>query len=114
MTGLISPDQDRVRIALVAVCHDCKLQHTLDVIPAHFGDAAFGWHLKHQGHDFEFLTPKRMIPAHFDDAIFEQLGRAPWWLDYKHNADLKIAYGTLTAMTITLASLATSATLVAG
>lgn len=72
------------------------------------------WEAKHRGHDFEFLSLKREIPKGFDDRAYEAIGNAPWWLDYKHNADIKIAYGASAAITITLASLAASSTLLAG
>jgi len=109
-----SPDIGRVRVEIEALCHDCKHRHRIDVQPDHFGRAAFDWEVKHRGHRIEFLSPRRRIPRLFDDRVYEFLGLAPWWLDYAHNADIKIAYAADAAFTITLASLGTSATWVAG
>lgn len=111
---LRSPDNNIVRVRIEAVCHDCKQRHLIDVLPDHFGRAAFDWQWKHRGHNIEFLTPSRLLPKGFDDRPFEQAGTAPWWINYKHNADLKIAYAADAQATITLASLATSSTWVAG
>jgi hypothetical protein len=111
---LISPDQERVRLDLDAYCHTCKHRHKLGLTPQSFTDEMWQWEAKHRGHEFEFLSPKRRIPAHFDDTVFEQAGEAPWWLSYRPNSDIKIAYSTSAALTCTLASLASSATFVAG
>lgn len=111
---LTSPDNHLVRVRVEAICHDCRHRHKIDVLPDHFGRAAFDWETKHRGHRLEFLSPERFIPRGFDDQIFEQAGQAPWWLDYKHNADIKLAYAADAQMTITLASLASSSTFVAG
>lgn len=114
MTILKSPDNPAVRITVEAVCHDCRHRHRIDVPPDLFGRAAWDWQHKHRGHDIEFLSPRRAIPRGFDDRVFEREGIAPWWLDYRHNADVKIAYAADGQFTITLASLATSSTFVAG
>lgn len=111
---LKSADTPRVKIKLDAFCHDCKHRHLIDVPPDQFGHAAFEWQTKHAGHNFEFLSTDRTIPKHFDDSVFMKAGEAPWWLDYKHNADLKIAYAASAAITISPASLASSSTFVAG
>jgi hypothetical protein len=114
MTILKSPDNPLVRVGIEAVCHDCQHRHTINVLPDNFGQAAFDWEVKHRGHRFEFLSLDRFIPKGFDDRIFEEIGSAPWWLDYKHNADLKIAYAADAAFTLDLSALAASSTLVAG
>lgn len=114
MHSLKSPDNSLVRIAIEAVCHDCKHRHRIDVLPDDFGRSAFDWERKHKDHCIEFLSPSRFIPKGFDDRIFMEEGEAPWWLDYRHNADTKIAYAADAQYTITLASLGTSATWVAG
>lgn len=72
------------------------------------------WERKHRGHEMEFISPKRSIPKHFDDRHYEQQGEAPWWLDWRENSDIKIAYAADAQVTITLASLATSSTFLAG
>lgn len=115
-----SPDIHRVKIHVEAICHKCRHRHKIDVTPDAFGRAAFDWQFKHQRCEQErpgsidFTTPHRTIPKGFDDRIHEQTGIAPWWLDYKENADIKIAYAADAQVTITLASLATSSTWVAG
>ena len=111
---LISPDQERVRLDLDAYCHTCKHRHKLGLTPQGFTGELWEWEAKHRGHEFEFLSPKRRIPAHFDDQTFQAVGEAPWWLAYAENANIKIAYAASAAMTCTLASLASSATFVAG
>jgi hypothetical protein len=114
MSILKSVDDNKVRVCIEAVCHDCKHRHKINVLPDNFGQAAFDWEYKHRNHHFEFLSANRFLPKGFDDSIFERAGRAPWWLDYKHNADLKIAYVADAAFTIDLSALAASSTLVAG
>jgi hypothetical protein len=109
-----TPDAPLVRILVEAVCHDCRHRHRIDCQPWQFPAAMSEWERKHRGHNFEFISLRRDIPKGFDDRTVEQAGRGPWWLDYKHNADIKIAYAADAAFTITLASLATSSTWVAG
>lgn len=105
-TILKSPDNELVGIELDAFCHDCQHRHRINVSPHAFSNEVFNWERKHQGHRFEFLLPERTIPKGFDDRVFEQAGVGPWWLDYKHNADIKLAYIADAAATITLANLA--------
>lgn len=115
-----SKDNNLVKLNIIAICRRCKHFHQIDVIPDLFGRAAFDWEVKHKFCEMEspgsveFISPKRFIPKGFDDEIFENLGQAPWWLNYKSNADIKIAYAADGQPTITLASLATSSTFVFG
>lgn len=111
---LISPDASKVGIDIEAVCHGCKHRHRYRVHPDHFPTAMSEWDAKHRGHDYEFLSPRRFIPKGFRDWVYWMFGIAPWWLEYKHNADIKIAYAADTQPTLTLASLASSSTWVAG
>ena len=117
---LKSPDNGLARIKIVGVCRTCKHYHKIDVSPDQFGQAAFDWEYKHRHcalehpEAVEFLSPSRFIPRGFEDMVFEVAGRAPFWLDFKPNADLKIAYAASAAFTITLASLATSSTFLVG
>ena len=111
---LKSPDEDRVRIRLDAYCHDCKHRHKIEVNPTGFTSALWDWQAKHAGHIFEFLTPRRTILQRFRDWMFQKAGVAPWWLSYAENSDNKIAYAATATIMITLASLASSATFVAG
>ncbi len=121
MTQILkSPDVNAVKINVEAMCHRCKHRHKIDVPPDLFGRAAFDWEFKHRACEqaypgsIEFLSPKRFLPRGFDDRVYEKANEAPWWLEYKHNADIKIAYANDAQVTITLASLATSSTWVAG
>jgi hypothetical protein len=114
MHAIKSPDNELVTINLEAVCHDCKHRHRITGTPDTWLNRMSEWEVKHRQHNVEFLSHNRLIPAGFDDEIFEQNGQAPWWLDYKHNADIKLAYAADAAFTITLASLASSSTWVAG
>lgn len=110
----------KVKITVEAVCHACKHRHRISLSPDLFGRAAFDWEFKHRlcetvkPGSVEFLSPSRFIPHGFDDRVYEKAGQAPWWLDYKHNADIKVAYAADAQVTITLASLASSSTWVAG
>lgn len=83
---------------LWAVCHGCKQKHSLHSE----AQGAYGywtdWLVKHPGHDVQLVSERN----------------PPEWKGYRHNADVKEAYATSAAYTITLASLASSATLVAG
>jgi hypothetical protein len=101
-------------IHLVAVCLDCKRRHDVNATPAEFPVRMAEWEIKHRGHVIEFHTPLRKIPRGIDERVFEANNKAPWWLEFAPNADIKLAYASSAAFTITLASLATSATLVAG
>jgi hypothetical protein len=111
---LKSSSDKLAKISIEAICHDCKHRHNIDVAPYIFGQAAMEWETKHRGHNFEFLSPKRFLPKNFDDRIYEKVGRGPWWLDYKHNADIKLAYASDAAFTLDLANLASSSTWVSG
>lgn len=86
-------------IELWAVCHTCKHKHSLH----REAQGAWGywqdWVAKHPHCEIEMLPTER---------------KQRDWEGYRHNADLKEAYASSAAYTITLASLATSATLIAG
>ena len=103
-----------MRIHLIAYCNTCKLQHGIVVCPADFSEAVWDWYSKHPAHDIEFLSPKRSLPRRFADWMYQKFGIAPWWVSYASNANLQPFLGSVTAFTITVASLATSATWVAG
>ena len=108
-------DEVGVQIALDCYCHTCKLWHRPQpCTPDGFSQALWEWHAKHVGHDFEFLSPRRRLPRRFRDWFWAKLGYAPWWLDYGENTNFKLAYAAAAAMTITLTSLATSSTWIAG
>lgn len=83
-------------VALWAICNTCRHKHSLH----NEAQGAFGywqdWQVKHPGHDISLCSDNSE------------------WQDYKPNADVKEAYAASTTYTITLTSLATSSTLLAG
>lgn len=119
MSAVIAPpdDLDLVQIHLEGVCRTCRHRHKLVADPRSYLQQQLDWLHKHRQCDPEgvlFVSTGREIPRGFDDSLMEQHGRAPWWLNFKPNADVKIAYAASAELTWTLASLATSSTLVAG
>lgn len=89
---------------LLAVCHDCQHRHAIGGDDLLHTNAIRDWEVKHKGHRIEFLDPtayERSIAKH-------AVG------DYRHNADIKIAYGSTAAYTIALASLATDSNKLTG
>jgi len=103
-----------VQIHLDCYCHDCKLWHRPQpCTPDQFSHEVWTWHAKHAGHTYEFLTPKRELSRGADQAWRGQ-DEAPWYLAYRENTDFRLQYGTTTALTITLASLASSTTWITG
>jgi hypothetical protein len=110
-----------ITIELVGVCLDCRRKHHYHATPASMGVKMEEWRQKHLGHRIEFHSPRRSVlrvPT-WTEKLWSAVNRAPWWIDrhaegFGHNADIKIAYGASADLTITLASLATSSTLVAG
>jgi hypothetical protein len=109
----VVPDA-RVRLDLDAYCHTCQHRHRLGRTPQDFTAELWEWEAKHHDHEFEFLSPRRQLPPRFDDRAYQARGEAPWWLTYAENANVKIAYAAAVALTITLASLATSSTFLVG
>lgn len=81
---------------LWAVCHSCRRKHSLHSEPQGAWGYWQDWSVKHPGHHIEIVSEDET------------------WKGYEPNADIKEAYAASAAYTITLASLATSATLVAG
>lgn len=110
--AVLSPQPE---ICLVGLCFDCRKRHEFRATPATWLARMSEWEVKHRGHRIEFRSPRRVIPRGLDDRHFERVGQAPWWLEaFKPNADIKLAYASSAAFTITLASLASSATFTAG
>lgn len=92
-----------------AICHTCARQHRISFDPIVGPGAAFSdWLTKHPGpvHDVDFVYPRRRQR--------DMNHRTGSWLDYLGNADVKTAYGGTITPTLTLASLAASAALLAG
>lgn len=93
---------------ILALCHTCRHRHAIDFDPVAGPGAAFSdWITKHPGpvHDVDFEWPERSS---------KKIQPEDGWLHYTHNADVKVAYGSSAAPTITLASLAASSSLLAG
>lgn len=108
-------DEAGVQIHLDGYCHTCRHRHALrPLTPDDFSTELWSWYHKHQGHDFEFLSPRRRLPRRFRDWFWQKLGVAPCWLEYAENTNFKIQYDAAAALTITLTSLASSTTFVAG
>jgi len=109
------PPTHTVQIHLDGYCHTCKLWHRHPPLsPTAFSEALWDWHAKHMGHEVELLSPRRRLPRRFRDWLWQRLGVAPWWLDYRENTNFKLSFTAATVITCTLASLASSGTFVAG
>jgi hypothetical protein len=111
--GRLQAGAESVRLDLDAYCWTCKHRHRLGRTLQSFTAEMWEWEAKHQGHAYEFLSPRRRLPAHLDDSAYSD-ETAPWWLTVSENANVKLAYAASTAMTITLASLASSSTFLVG
>jgi hypothetical protein len=122
---------------VLAVCEQCAMRHRIDFDPLVPTLAFADWQLKHSSHDsVKFLFPTRHLKWSIKDrlkAIWQWRRRASGGLvadlrqgvddvlvlpsayaAFLPNADIKTAYGASTAVTITLASLAASSTLLGG
>lgn len=117
---LKSPDNHLVTIKLLGICRKCRHHHRIEAAPDALGRLAFDWQHKHRLCELEspgsveFLSTERLIPKGFDDRVFEAAGIGPQWLDWKHNADVKLSYAADAAITMDLSALASSSTFVAG
>lgn len=117
---LKSSTQNAVRIKLVGICRRCKHYHDIDGCPDSLGKLAYDWQFKHSHCELEspgsveFISTLREIPRNFDDRGYNQIGQGPQWLDWRHNADVKLAYGADTAITMDLSALSSSSTFTSG
>lgn len=94
----------------VALCNSCGVKHEQDfplgMVPfSFFSD----WYTKHAKHDVQFCSPQRQQKNERSVLV-----SGDSWEQYLDNADVKIAYAASAAVTITLASLAASSTLLSG
>lgn len=89
---------------LLAVCHDCQHRHGITQNDILSTNAVRDWEYKHRGHRIEFLDPTA-----YDRSIAKHAVK-----EYRHNADVKLSYVADADYTITLALLASSATLLTG
>jgi hypothetical protein len=115
MNALVEGPQPEIR--LVGLCLDCRKRHEYACTALDFVQRMSDWHQKHLGHRIEFRTPRRKVPRRLPrevERVWEDANEAPWWLAFKENADILLAYAASAAYTFGLASLASSATLVAG
>lgn len=109
-------------IEVTAVCHDCHRKHIYRVPTAQLSQAMAEWTTKHAGHPIEFSRPQPVYQGRWAKWLHEFWNDCPLWAPerfalghgYGHNADAKGAYVTSADYTITLASLATSSTLLVG
>ena len=85
---------------LWAVCGECHHRHKIGA--ANFRQEWADWLHRHKGHKTNIAYGQVLLTDEEE------------WKRYKHNADVKVSYAASAAYTITLASLATSATWVAG
>lgn len=84
-----------------AVCLDCGHQHLITKGEQISPQPWLDWLAKHRGHE-TFILPYKL------------LSRLEKSTPLRHNADVKVAYAATAAYTITLASLASDANLLAG
>lgn len=117
MIGAPNPAM-QTRMHLMALCLDCKRFHEIETSAGHLIPTMSQWHEKHIGHQIEFRSKYRKVPKDLNDKVFQEVNETPWYLDtangWQENADNKLAYAASAAYTITLASLATSSTLLVG
>lgn len=106
----------QMKMHLMALCSDCKRYHEIEMSGAHLVQAVDDWHQKHLGHDIEFISRYRNVPGKLNDKIFQEQNSIPWYLQdgWSENADIKLAYASSAAYTITLASLASDTNLLIG
>ena len=115
-----------IEMELTGYCLDCKKRHTESCAPTRMLHLMSEWEAKHIGHRIEFRSQYRRMELghrpsmwrkmfqHFDK-LFDQYRVTPWYLEqFDPNANIKLAYVNSAAYTITLASLASSSTLLAG
>lgn len=94
----------------IAVCEQCARWHPIEFDPLKgYGNAVIDWYVKHEGHENVKITwPTRSLKKRLKHGQQVQVN------DLLSNADIKTAYASSAAYTITLGALATSSTLVAG
>jgi hypothetical protein len=119
LTPIVEPvrrrdhDAQSVHLDLDAYCWTCNHRHRLGRTLQSFTAEMWEWEAKHRDHAYEFLSPRRRLPARLGDSAYTD-ETAPWWLTVAENANVKLAYAASAAMTITLASLASSSTFLVG
>lgn len=127
MSNLHLPDQyeSEIEMQLTAVCLDCRKRHTNVCAPERHLHYMAEWEAKHLGHRVEYHTRKRdLISGHRPslyrrlmqrlDRALDQFRAEPWYVTFDPNANILLAYVNSGTYTITLASLGSSSTLLAG
>lgn len=121
---------------VIAYCESCKHQHAIDFDPMRTTNEFADWRTKHTGHaGVGYMWPQRSTKPSFIDRFRRAwsylwhptrpglIAEAnPYFSDrmpdgiaaFLHNADAKISYVASSAVTIALASLASSSTKLAG
>lgn len=117
MSIAIAPDP-RIKIRVDAVCHTCGVRHKIECSPSEFHRHSWDWYVKHDPrlHDVEYYSVDRVLPRGMDERPYEKVDVAPWYLEYRENADIKIAYAASAQITLGLHAtpLASSSTFAAG
>lgn len=112
----MSKTLERPTMAFRAYCLDCKMFHDIRTEP---GTPLIremeSWEYKHRGHRIEMSSRDRQIPGDLDDSQYENIGQAPWWLNFKENTNFTFSFVAASALTFTtLNSLASDTNLLAG
>lgn len=124
LSAPVRPDPG-VEIKMVAYCLTCgpkgrPARHEYVTTPRHQFNRMQEWHNKHPGHHIEFRSPERVLPKRLPkelEAVYSEANAPPWFVNkdlFRHNADVKLAYGSSAAFTFGTASLGSSTTYVAG
>lgn len=107
---MIVDGKPRAEVHMVSVCHDCRRKHEFVSTVDRWSTELTEWAQKHIGHTVEFISPKRVRPA----GISDREAFAAELLGYRDNTNIKIAYAASAAFTMTLESLASSSSFLAG
>lgn len=121
MTGFATIEDVKFRV--IAVCHTCDRFHEITCGYSRMVAEGTDWERKHpleRGCRTEYACVQITTPKKLDDRLWNERGVGPAWMDliysgrYLPNANFNFVYRASAAITNALASLATSATLVAG
>lgn len=107
---------DKVAVDVTAACWRCKRYHRIRCSAARWAAEAADWHFKHpasRGCNVEFRA-RHKVEKGFDDRYYNQIGKEPWFLGMSENVNFLFSYAASAAITNAIASLASSATWVAG
>lgn len=108
---------EEIRFKVIAVCHTCNRFHNIDCGYSRMMAECTDWERKHpaaRGCRTEYVQKAHVTPKFLDDRIWMARGVGPQWMEYGENTNFNFAYRASAAITNGIASMATSATLVAG